>query len=256
MKSYKLSKHIYTLIGFILLFAIWFVIAEIIGEKKLIFPGPIETIKDFFRLLKLKSTYISIGYSFYKMILGYLISIVMALIFGTISGLFDKVNKILYPTIQALKAIPTASLLFLFIVLSNFDNAPIYVVVLVSFPILYESFAGGIRNIPKTINEALMIDGGNRIGSIIKVKLPLAINYILVGIASSFSLAFKVEIMSEVLSGSTSYGIGCQIKLVQVTQTDMTSIFSWSLIAILFMLLITYLSNFINKKLIKDREVI
>ena len=186
------------------------------------------------------------------MILGYLISIVLALILGTLAGLFDKVSKILYPTIQALKAIPTASLLFLFIVLSNFNNAPIYVVVLVSFPILYESFSGGIRNIPKSINEALMLDGGNKIGNIAKVKLPLALNYILVGIASSFSLAFKIEIMSEVLSGSTGYGIGSQIKLIQVTQTEMTSIFSWSLIAVLLMILITYLSNLIVKRLNKE----
>ena len=255
-KYYKSNKFIYSFIGFILLFTIWFIIAEIIGEKKLIFPGPIETIKDFFRLLTLKSTYISILYSFTKMIIGYIISIICALIFGTIAGLFDKVNKILFPTIQALKAIPTASLLFLFIVISNFDNAPIYVVILVSFPILYESFSGGIRNIPNNINDALKLDGGNKISNIIKVKLPLAINYILIGIASSFSLAFKIEIMSEVLSGSTNYGIGCQIKLVQITQTDMTSIFSWSLIAVLLMLFISYLSKFFIKKLNKDREVI
>ena len=62
--------------------------------------------------------------------------------------------------------------------------------------------------------------------------------------------------MSEVLSGSTNYGIGCQIKLVQITQTDMTSIFSWSLIAVLLMLLISYLSKFFIKKLNKDAKIL
>lgn len=250
MKKFIRSNAFYTTIGILILFFEWVIISELIGEKKLIFPGPIETIKDLIRLLSLKSTYLSILYSLYKMFIGYLISIILALITGTLAGLNDKLYKIFNPTMVTLKAIPTACLLFFFIVLSGFKNAPIYVVILVSFPILYESFVGGIKNIPSTLNDAIKLDGGNKLKNIINVKLPLASNYILVGIASSFGLAFKVEIMSEVLSGATIYGIGNSIKIIQSTQTDMTSIFSWSLIAIIILLLITYLSNLIKKKII------
>lgn len=250
MKKFIQNKFYYNVLGIIVLFIIWFAISEIVGEKKLIFPGPIDTIRDLFRLLSLKSTYLSIFHTLYKMIIGYTISIFLALIFGTIAGLNDKIYKIFNPTMVTLKAIPTASLLFLFIVLAGFNYAPIYVVILVAFPILYESFVGGIRNIPTTINDAIKLDGGNNLKNIIKVKLPLASNYILVGIASSFALAFKVEIMSEILSGATIYGIGNSIKIIQSTQADMTSIFSWSMIAIILLLLINLISNFIKKRII------
>ncbi len=199
-----------------------------------------------------KSTYISILYSLYKMVIGYVVSILLALIIGTIAGLYKKIYILLSPLMTTLKAIPTASLLFLFIVLAGFDNSPIYVVILVSFPILYESIVGGIVNIPSNINDAISLDGGNNIKNTLKVKLPLAINYILVGIASSFSLAFKVEIMSEVLSGSTSYGIGSSIKLSQITSTNMTPIFAWTIIAVLLMLIFDYLAKIIKNKLIKQ----
>ena len=199
-----------------------------------------------------KSTYISILYSLYKMLIGYIVSILLALIIGTIAGLYKKIYILLSPLMTTLKAIPTASLLFLFIVLAGFDNSPIYVVILVSFPILYESIVGGIVNIPSNINDAISLDGGNNIKNTLKVKLPLATNYILVGIASSFSLAFKVEIMSEVLSGSTSYGIGSSIKLSQITSTNMTPIFAWTIIAVLLMLIFDYLAKIIKNKLIKQ----
>ena len=199
-----------------------------------------------------KSTYISILYSLYKMLIGYVVSILLALIIGTIAGLYKKVYVLLSPLMTTLKAIPTASLLFLFIVLAGFDNSPIYVVILVSFPILYESIVGGIVNIPSNINDAISLDGGNNIKNTLKIKLPLATNYILVGIASSFSLAFKVEIMSEVLSGSTSYGIGSSIKLSQITSTNMTPIFAWTIIAVLLMLIFDYLAKIIKNKLIKQ----
>lgn len=197
-----------------------------------------------------KSTYISILYSLYKMLIGYVVSILLALIIGTIAGLYKKIYILLSPLMTTLKAIPTASLLFLFIVLAGFDNSPIYVVILVSFPILYESIVGGIVNIPSNINDAISLDGGNNIKNTLKVKLPLSINYILVGIASSFSLAFKVEIMSEVLSGSTRYGIGSSIKLSQITSTNMTPIFAWTIIAVLLMLIFDYLAKIIKNKLI------
>lgn len=197
-----------------------------------------------------KSTYISILYSLYKMLIGYVVSILLALIIGTIAGLYKKIYILLSPLMTTLKAIPTASLLFLFIVLAGFDNSPIYVVILVSFPILYESIVGGIVNIPSNINDAISLDGGNNIKNTLKVKLPLSINYILVGIASSFSLAFKVEIMSEVLSGSTRDGIGSSIKLSQITSTNMTPIFAWTIIAVLLMLIFDYLAKIIKNKLI------
>lgn len=199
-----------------------------------------------------KSTYISILYSLYKMLIGYVVSILLALIIGTIAGLYKKIYILLSPLMTTLKAIPTASLLFLFIVLAGFDNSPIYVVILVSFPILYESIVGGIVNVPSNINDAISLDGGNNIKNTLKVKLPLSINYILVGIASSFSLAFKVEIMSEVLSGSTNYGIGSSIKLSQITSTNMTPIFAWTIIAVLLMLIFDYLAKIIKNKLIKQ----
>lgn len=251
MKKFIKNNITLTALGIILFILIWFIISKIIGEEILIFPGPYETFKDLFRLLGLKSTYISIIHTLIKMIIGYMISIILALIFGVISGINKYIEKVINPTIIALKAIPTASLMFLFIVLSNFEYAPVFVVILVAFPILYDSVVSGIKNTPINVNEAMMIDGGNSLKNVFKVKIPLATNYILVGIASSFGLAFKVEIMSEVLGGATGYGIGTQIKFIQASEISMVPIFSWSIIAITILLLITLLSNLIKKKLLK-----
>lgn len=253
MKSINKKNFILTFAGLTLIFVLWFLISEIIGEKVLIFPGPIETFKYLFTLLGKKRTYISVFYSFWKMILGYGISIILALLFGIFGGLYDNVNKVLKPLMTTLKAIPTACLLFFFIALSGFANAPIFVVILVAFPILYESVVGGIRNIPKNISEAIALDGGNSPMSIFKVKVPMAANYIMVGIASSFALAFKVEIMSEVLSSSRSYGIGSSIKIIQsdAATVEITGIFAWAVIAIVLLLLIEFLTKLIKKTLIK-----
>ena len=56
--------------------------------------------------------------------------------------------------------------------------------------------------------------------------------------------------MSEVLSGSTRDGIGSSIKLSQITSTNMTPIFAWTIIAVLLMLIFDYLAKIIKNKLI------
>ncbi len=251
MKSISKNKSFYYFLGIILIFALWFIISELVGEKKLIFPDPKETFSYLFDLLKLKSTYLSIFSSFYKMLIGYTLSIIFALILGIIAGLSEKIENMLLPLISCLKALPTASILFLFIVLAGFSYAPIYVVFVVSFPILYESYIGGIKSIPTNIQDSLKLEGGNNLQCIFKVRMPLAMNYLMVGVASSFALAFKIEIMSEVLSGSTSYGIGNSIKLIQATQTDMAGIFAWSFIAVFLILTITLITKYIKGHLIK-----
>ena len=249
MKTSTKNNWIYYLIGIVVLFILWFIIAKIIGEEKLIFPGPFATFKDLFSLLKKGSTYLAILYSLFKTAIGFLIAFVLALILGTLGGLSNKFNMILRPLITTLKAVPTASVLFLFIVMVGFENSPILVVILITFPILYEAISKGINTVPKAIIEASKLEQGSTLKNLLYIRFPLSFNYFLVGIASSFGLAFKVEIMSEVLSGANKKGIGYAIKIAQISDVTMVPIFSWTIIAIVSLFIISLISNLISKKI-------
>ena len=173
----------------------------------------------------------------------------MALIVGTIGGLSNKFDMILKPLITTLKAIPTASVLFLFIVMVGFENSPILVVILITFPILYEAISKGINSVPKAIIEASKLEKGSTLKNLLYIRFPLSFNYFLIGIASSFGLAFKVEIMSEVLSGANKKGIGYAIKIAQISDVTMVPIFSWTIIAIVTLFIISIISGAISKKI-------
>ena len=131
-------------------------------------------------------------------------------------------------------------------------NAPIMIVLLISFPILYESVVGGYENIDKSLIDYLKLDGENKIGNIVKIKFPLAMPYMFVGIASSFALSFKIQIMAEILTGDTRSGLGCAILGAQRNDpTNMVPIFAYSLIAIILVLIIDLIAIVIKKRLIK-----
>ncbi len=249
VKKFILNKISLTIFGLILFFLIWEIISLSSKNATMIFPDPFVTIKQAFIYLGESYTYKCIWGTLKRTLIGFIVSFVFALIIGVIVGNFTQAKYIFNPTVIALKTIPTAALVFIFLVIGGAKNTPIYIVALISFPILFESIVGGYSNIDKDIKNVLKVDGGRFFYDNIKVKLPLAFPYIAVGIASSFALSFKISIMAEVIAGSTSPGLGSVIKANQNSNpSNMVPIFAYSFIAIIIASLTSLIAYLVKKK--------
>ena len=239
MKKSISNKNKYYLLGVIFIILIWSIFSLVFDENQMIFPNIFLVFSKMIELLKQEYTYVCLFYTLIRLVIGFVIAIVLSIILGTISGTNKKFKYFLQPLLTLLKTVPTASLVFLFLVLSGAKSAPIYIVVLICFPILYEAVVAGYENIDTAIDNALKLESDNYLKKIVKVKFPLAKPYILVGIASSLGLSFKIEVMAEILTGYTNSGLGSVISYVQKADpTNMTGIFAYSLIAIIISLVI------------------
>lgn len=240
------TYFIYT-IGLVFVFVIWFILAFSLGSGNLYFPSPIETFKKMGELLSSQYIYKSIGWTLHRTLIGFGVALVSAFILGIIAGQYKKVYLFLKPMMLVFKSIPTAALVFLFLVLSGSRFAPIYIVFLISFPILYEAISGGMHNIPSEIEDSVRLDTNNFFISTLRIKLPLAIPYVIIGLTSSFALSLKTEIMAEIITGDTNYGLGCAISAYRnIDPTDLTPIFAIALIGLVFILLIDLLGMLIK----------
>jgi len=238
---------IYTF-GLIFVFGLWFLFAYVIGHGNYYFPSPIETFQKMGELLTSSYIYKGMGWTLLRTFIGFISALLVALILGTISGHYKKVYLFLKPTMLVLKSIPTAALVFLFLVLSGSRFAPIYIVFLLSFPILYESIAGGMQNISQDINDSIKLDSNNFFMTVFKIKLPLALPYLIIGLTSSFALSLKTEIMAEIITGDTNYGLGCAISAYRIMDpTDLTPIFAIAFIALVFILIIDLIGMIIKR---------
>ena len=195
-----------------------------------------------------KNTYVRIGWSLLRTLEGFGIALGLALLFGILAGLVKKIQILLRPIMIVFKSAPTAAFVFLFFVLFTGKNAPIFVVTLLAFPILYESIVAGFNNIPKEIEDSLLVDSNGRLKGILRVKIPIAMPYFMVGLASSFALSFKTEIMAEIITGSTNPGLGTAIYAYRIMDaSNLTPIFAIAVIAV-FIILIVDLIGFLVKK--------
>ena len=243
------SNNLLKILGIILFVIIWQVLSIFIGEDTFILPSPITTLRETFKMLSSSYIYKCIAQTMVRMVGGFVVAFILAFIFGLIAGNSQKIEEIFKPTITVLKSMPTATLVYLFLVLAGARLTPLFIVVLISFPILYESVVAGIKAVPAEIIKASKIDNANIIKRNLKIKIPLAIPYIMVGVASSFALSLKIEIMAEVITGYTRLGLGSAILAAQRSDpTNMVPVFAYSLVAVVIMLIIDFIANKVKDK--------
>ena len=255
MKRFITNKFVLFALGTLFVILLWVICSLIFDKNGAIFPNPILTMGKFGEILADPYTYKCLGYTFLRMLIGFGLSFVLALLFGILAGNNENVYQFFKPLMVVIKSVPTVALVFLFLVMINAKNAPIFVVFVICFPILYEGVVGGIKNVNKDLVEASKVDGANYVKGTVFIKLPLAIPYIIVSIVSSFALSFKIEIMAEVITGYTRNGLGSVIHFTQVDDpTNMAGIFAYSLLAIIIMLLVTLLEEIV-KHILKKRNV-
>lgn len=249
MKKYISNKTLFKVLGIALFILIWQLLSMIVGEDTFIFPGPVATFKQAFVMLKDTYIYECIGQTMIRMIGGYALGFALAFIIGVIAGNIATFEGLLKPTITILKSVPTATLVYFFLVAVGARLTPLFIVVLVCFPILYESITAGIKSTPNEIINASKIDDASLVKLNLKIKIPLAFPYIMMGIAASFALSLKIEIMAEVITGYTRLGIGSAILAAQRSDpTNMVPVFAYSLVAIVIMLVFDTISERLKKK--------
>ena len=254
MKKFISNKYFLFFLGILFVIGLWFIASLLLDRNGAIFPSPVLTMQSFATILTKSETYSSLGYTFLRMIIGFFISFVLALIFGMIAGNYPSMYSFFKPLMTVLKSIPTVAFVFVFVVMINARDAPIFVVLIICFPILYEAVVGGIRNVEQDVIDASKVDGSSTFKSALYIKLPLAVPYIIVGIVSSFALSFKVAIMAEVITGSTRNGLGSSIHYAY-SEANMPDVFAYALLVVVFMLLVTLLEDVV-KQIMKKKGIV
>ena len=203
-----------------------------------------------FELLGQRKTYGYLGFSIIRLLVGFIASFILAFLLGILVNNSEALYNFFTPIITFFKAAPTATFVFLFLVLFGGRNAPALVVIVMTFPILYESIVSALRSTEETVLDAARIDGASKVKTLFFVQLPLGTPFIVLGLVSTFGMAFKVEIMAEIITGITKGGIGTMISISQlIDATDLTPMFAYSMMAIILVLIVSIATSVLKNKI-------
>ncbi|HAE92414.1 MAG TPA: hypothetical protein DCG60_07200, partial [Tissierella sp.] len=150
MREYILKDRKPSIISKILIIIIWILLSKFI-DNEIIFPTIKSTFVNFIQIIKNPNFITIISYSILRSLIGFIISLFLAIIIGIFSSVSKTIYYLMIPIINFLSSVPTMAIIILAIIWLNNELVPIFVGFIMVFPILYETVLKGILNIDKDI---------------------------------------------------------------------------------------------------------
>ena len=245
MNSIVKNKNTFYVLGILFVFVLWS-IGEVYFNNDYILPGVGQTFESLFKLLQEGHTYYILGHTLVRILLAVSICFVLGTSFAVLSNMSVKFKTFLKPIITLLKTLPLMVIIILLLFMLD-DNAFYYIVGLVVFPIIYEGVLNGLESIDKNMLEEVRMFSNTNMLVIKDIYLPLTLPHILTSLLQSFGLGLKVLVMAEFISNA-SPSIGNEIIFYKNDLGEMSYVYAWSIILVLFVLIIDVVINILKKK--------
>lgn len=170
-------------------------------------------------------------YTSLRVLIGFIISLGAALVLGIPGGLNKKISAFLEPVIILLRSIPVMSVILLALILFQSETVPVFVCLLMAFPILYTGIKTAIENIPVDLIE--MAESFNVSGwkLVRHIYIPAILPMLFGAMITAIGISWKVVIAAEVLARPLlSIGTGLYDAKVLI---ETSRVFAWTFIAII-----------------------
>ena len=206
----KILSSRYVVVSILILVGIWEILFLVSDYSEALFPSPYMAFSALFELVKSGQLLESIITSMGRFIIGYGLSVVLAVIIGLILGSLPEVFKYINPTLQLLRPIsPTAWMPFV-VLLFGIGDVPAVVIIFIAafFPVLL-STVSAVSNVPAIYYKVADNFGVKQPLLTFKIVFPAAFP----GIANAIHLALGsawIFLVAGEMVGAQS-GLGYQI---------------------------------------------
>ena len=169
-------------------------------------PAPSDVIAS---LLQLGPTRLlrHIGASTARVFAGFAIGAAFAILVGAAMGLSRRLDALLDPTFQALRAIPSLAWVPVLLLWMGIDEAPkITLVAIGAFFPVHLSVVSGIRGVDRKLVELGEIAGFDRITLVRRILLPAALPQVFSGLRIGLSVAWMFVVAAELIAATRGLG--------------------------------------------------
>lgn len=237
----------YRLFAFLFWIALW-QFAALIAASPVLLPSPIETVEALFGLCRNGEFFLSIAATLGRVAAGLALSIVLGVALGAATSRFEAVGHMMEPFVSTMKSTPVMSVILLAIVWLRAGSVPIFVCVLLCFPIMYTNTLHGILAIDKQLLQMARIYSVRRRKVLRGIVLPSIKPHLYAGIMIIVGFSFKSVITAEVLSSpKTSMGYGLYETKLYLNTAEL---FAWTVVIVLLSMCLEKLV----RNLFKDTE--
>ena len=225
----------------------WEVLSLIINQE-IYLPSPFSAFSALVDLLKAKDTYVTIFYSTYRTLAGFIISCAVGIAAGYLCGTNQFFYDLFNPLIGVIRTVPVMSIIIIAIMWFRDTNVPIFVAFLMCFPIIWTNTISGIKSTDYRLLEMCKTYKIKKSRMITSVYFYSALPYVKAAMISALGIGWKVTSAAEVLS-LPKHSIGSYLYDSKV-YLEIPSLFAWTIIIIS----LSYAFEALLKILFKSRK--
>lgn len=142
-----------------------------------------------------------------RVLLGYALGSAPALVLGVGAGLLPGLRRLVDPTIQGLRAVPSLAWVPLFLLWFGIgETARLLLIALGAFLPAYLNAVAAVDGVDRRLVEVGQAYGFGRAAIVVRIVLPAALPGILTGLRAGLSLAWMFVVAAELIAASSGLG--------------------------------------------------
>ncbi|WP_354670010.1 ABC transporter permease [Paenibacillus sp. BSR1-1] len=191
----------------IIIVVVWQSAGSLLHVSNTILPTPLDIFQSFLELARTGELFGHIKISVFRAFIGFILGASLGLLFGTLTGLSNKAEHFVDPSLQMLRTVPHLALAPLFILWFGLGElSKELLIALGAFFPLYVNTLLGIRGVDKKLFDVARILEFSRWNQVTKLIFPAALPNILLGVRLSLGAAWLGLVVSELMGASEGIG--------------------------------------------------
>ena len=231
----KFKKIVITLVSVFFWLLVWEFAAKIV-DLEFVLPTVGSTAKALVNALTTKDLYFSVLTSLLRIIFGFVIGFILAILLFLPCIRFPIFKELFAPIITVSKSTPVAAIIIIIWIMVGGSKVPIAVSAIMTMPIIWQNLINGYLAIDSQLEEVCNV---YRFGFFKKLKLlilPTILKFLLPSLITASGLAWKAGIAAEIIC-ITRNSLGKEIYNAK-SMLDGPKMFAYTLIVILLSWLI------------------
>jgi len=175
--------------------------------SEMLFPTPYRIAQAFAGLSASGDLWANFKISAARALSGFLLGGGLGLLLGILVGLFRRSEKLLDPSLQMIRMIPSLAVVPLFILWFGIgeESKVLLIAKGAFFPIYINTFMG-IRGVDNKLFEVSRVLGFSRLGQVGRLVLPAALPNIMLGARLSLGLSWLGLVVAELIASTSGIG--------------------------------------------------
>lgn len=242
--SVKKFNIIWSVVAVVIMFLIW-AIAFLVVKNDYVVPSISQTFLSFFELFASNKFWVNIGYTLLRTLISFGISFLLAALFASISVSFYPFKRIAYVFVSFFRVLPTLAVTLMLLLWTNPFVAPIIVVCLVLFPLMYMQFITAYESVDKGLLQMAQVYSFSRYQILKNIYLPITLRAVFAQVGANVSFGLKIMVSAEIMS-YTFRSLGTSIYYAKL-YSDMAQFTALVIVVVILGVVLEYAFSFLNK---------